>query len=196
MRHLARLGLAALLLASVALVTRADSTSGTSTAPNDFKVILNDPSCSAGADCIQIGYTGQTDLDSLLFLAPNPIQIPAGQTAACGSNFFAQCLVFFPGDGDGDADDFFYGILFFDGTITPGEGLDVGVSGISDFSLVLPSGFECENNACPDGILTFSTPEPSSLLLLIAGLVCLEFVRRRRSPAAAPAFLRHTRAAD
>lgn len=186
MKHLARLGLAVLLLVTMACVARADSTSDTSTAPNDFKVILNDPSCSAGADCIQIGYTGQTDLTSLLFLAPNPIQIPAGQTAACGSNFFSQCLVFFPGDGDGDADDFFYGILFFDGTITPGENLDIGVSGISDFSLVLPSGFECDNNACPDGILTFSTPEPSTVLLLSAGLLLLGIIRRRRSLVPAP----------
>jgi len=179
MRHLTRVAIGIALFAGLAVVALADTTSGTSGSLNDFKVILNDPSCPDATICVDLGYDGQVNLPGLLFVAPSPVQIPAGQTAACGTNF-GMCLVAFPGDGDGDSDDFFYGVLFL-GTITPGQDLTIGVSGISNFSLLLPNvaGLDCPS--CTNGVINFtSTPEPSTVLLLVAGLLLLGVYSRRR----------------
>ncbi len=179
MKQLTRIFLSLVLIAGGAVIARADSAPVTSSSSSDFKVILNDPTCPAGTDCVALGYTGTTDTLAVLFLAPTPIQIPAGQTAACSTNF-GQCLVFFPGDGDGDADDYFFGVLFV-GAVTPGEDFDIGISGLSNFSLLLPSDFSCENESqCANGIIDFATtPEPSTVLLLAMGLVFLGILRRK-----------------
>jgi hypothetical protein len=172
MKRLTRAALMVLLFAAFAIVARADSVASSSGGLSDFRVIFNDPTCPSGYNCVDLGYDGTTSLSHLLFLAPTPIPIPAGQTAACGSNF-AKCLVFFPGDGDGDADDYFFGVLFL-GTINPGD-FNIGVSGISDFSLVLPQGIDCPS--CTNNLITF-TPEPSAALMLFCGLALLGIIRR------------------
>jgi hypothetical protein len=174
MKQLMRVALSLALFATAAMVARADSAPPTS-GLSDFHVIFNDPTCPTDYNCVDLGYDGTTALHQLLFLAPSPIPIPAGQTAACTSNF-ARCLVFFPGDGDGDADDYFFGVLFL-GTINPGD-FDIGVTGISNFSLLLPQGIDCPS--CTNGIISF-TPEPSAALLIFCGLAFLGIVRRRGS---------------
>jgi hypothetical protein len=180
MKQLTRVILSLVLVGCCAIIARADSVSDSSNSLGDFKVILNDPSCPSGTTCVPVGYDGSSETFSVLFLAPSPIQIPAGQTAACSTNF-GKCLVFFPGDGDGDRDDFFYGVLFL-GEITPDEDFDIGISGLSNFSLVLPNDFSCENESqCANGIIDFAAaPEPSTLLLLLAGLPLFAILRRRK----------------
>lgn len=166
------------MLAGIIAVAHADTTDGTSSTPGDFKVILNDPSCPSGTTCVDLGYDGSTPLLGLLFLPPNPIQIPAGQTAACSTNF-GTCVTL-PGDGDGDDDDFFLGVLFI-GTINPGQDLIIGLSGaVSNFSLLLPQGIDCPT--CTNGLITF-TPEPSAALLLLFGIAFLAIMLRRRAAA-------------
>jgi hypothetical protein len=175
---LLRFALFLFMFAGIAAVAHADTTDGTSSTPGDFKVILNDPSCPSGTTCVDLGYDGSTPLLGLLFLPPNPIQIPAGQTAACGTNF-GTCFTL-PGDGDGDSDDYFLGVLFI-GTINPGQDLTIGLSGsVSDFSLLLPQGFSCAT--CTNGLITF-TPEPSAALLLLFGLAFLVIMRQKRAAA-------------
>lgn len=163
-----------LVVASIsATAARADST-------NDFRVILNDPSCPSGANCVDLGYNGSFNLNGIIFWSPTPSPVPEGQTAACGSNFFSHCAdivlpyPLFPPDDNPLS---LYGVAFWGGTITPGEDLTIGVSGTS-LSLLLPANFECDNNACPNGIITL-TPEPSTVLLLISGLLALAVFRRR-----------------
>ena len=174
MRQITRVVLLLMLFGVTAIASRADST--------DFKVILNDPSCTpAGTTCVSLGYDGTHDTDAVLFLAPSPIQIPAGQTAACSTNI-GRCLVSRPGDGDGNSDDYFYGVLFI-GEITPGEDFDIGIyDGLPGFSLLLPKNFQCETESqCANGVINFaSTPEPPTVLLLVAGLAFLVIIRRRR----------------
>lgn len=178
MKQLVRVALAFLVLASFAAVAQADTTDTTSSTPGDFKVILNDPSCPSGTTCVDLGYDGSTPLLGLLFLPPNPIQIPAGQTAACSTNF-GTCVTL-PGDGDGDSDDYFLGVLFI-GTINPGQDLTIGLSGdVSNFSLLLPQGIDCPT--CTNGLITF-TPEPSAALLLLFGIAFLAIMKRRRATA-------------
>jgi len=180
-KQITRVVLLLMVFGVTAIAAHADST--------DFKVILNDPSCTpAGTTCVSLGYDGTQTTDAVLFLAPSPIQIPAGQTAACSTNI-GSCLVFFPGDGDGDADDYFYGVLFI-GKITPGEDFDIGIyDGLPGFSLVLPNDFTCETaSQCANGVINFTaTPEPPTALLLVAGLMFVAILRRRRSAALIPA---------
>jgi hypothetical protein len=179
-KQLMRVILVLMLFGVTAVASRADSTS-------DFRVILNDPSCTpAGTTCVAIGYDGTSEADGVLFLAPSPIQIPAGQTAACSTDI-GSCYVFFPGDGDGNSDDYFYGVLFI-GDITPGEDFDIGVNGLSSFSLLLPANFQCETaSQCANGVINLTaTPEPPTILLLVLGLTFVAILRRRKSMLAVP----------
>jgi len=175
MKQVTRVVLLLMIFGVTAIASRADSTS-------DFRVILNDPSCTpAGTTCVTVGYDGKNDADGVLFLAPSPIQIPAGQTAACSTNI-GSCFVFFPGDGDGNSDDYFYGVLFI-GNITPGEDFDIGINGLSNFSLLLPANFQCETaSQCANGVINLTaTPEPPTVLLFVVGFMFIAVVRRRKS---------------
>jgi hypothetical protein len=181
MKPFTRIAVLLLIFGVAAIAVRADSAPVSSTGLGDFKVILNDPTCPSGTDCIDIGVTART-LSVLFFAPPTPILIPAGQTAACDTNF-GKCTVFFPGDGDGDSDDYFYGVLFYDfsgGPLKLGDDLDIGVSGITNFALTVPDGVECEpGQPCQNGVMDFAAPEPPTVLLLLAGLPLLVILRRR-----------------
>lgn len=189
MKLLTRLVLSGMILASLALATRADSTSLRSSSLNDFKVILNDPSCPSGTICVELGYDGPASSRTVNFVLPTPLQIPAGQIAACGTNF-GSCQVHCEGVSDCDAGDYVDKIQFH-GVFTSDEDLDIGISGLSDFSLVLPSDFSCENaSQCANGIINFATtPEPSAVLLLAAGLLVLGVLRRKHFGASTAARL-------
>jgi hypothetical protein len=165
-----------------AVAVHADSVPANSSNLSDFKIILNDPTCPSGTNCVDIGYDGDSDLFSVLFLAPSPFQIPPGQTAACESNF-DSCDLFFPDEGDGDSSDLFFGVRFFGDTpIVPGEDLTIGVSGLSEFALVLPDSFSCENQSqCANGVINFAAaPEPPTVLLLAVGILLFGIFGRRR----------------
>lgn len=158
-----------------ATAARADST-------NDFRVILNDPSCPSTAFCVNIGSTGTgsetfTVSNPLVFYAP-PQPIPAGQTAACGSTTdpSISCGLFTIPTTDPQT---FLGVAFWGFTLGPNQDLTIGVTGTQLLSLNLPTGFQCDPvSACPNGIITL-TPEPSTVLLLISGLLALAVSRRR-----------------
>ncbi|MGH9685730.1 MAG: PEP-CTERM sorting domain-containing protein [Candidatus Acidiferrales bacterium] len=182
MKQLTRAGILLLLFAGLAAIARADDAPATL---NDFKVVLNDPSCPSGTICADIGYDGPSEYVSILnpvvFWATSPVLIPEGQTAACSSNFLKNCAVAFPGNGEGnpaDPFDYFYAVAYWGGTISQ-EDLDIGVSGLSSLALDLPANFECDNSACPNGVVTL-TPEPPTVLLLISGLLLIGFLRRKR----------------
>jgi hypothetical protein len=181
MKPFTRLAVLLAIFGVAAVAVRADSAPVSSTGLSDFRVILNDPTCPSGTNCVDIGVTGN-NLPFLFFAPPTPIQIPAGQTAACDTNF-GKCKVFFPGDGDGDHDDYFYGVLFYDfsgGPLALGQDLNIGVSGISNFQLMVPAGIQCEpGQPCQNGIIDFA-PEPSTMLLLLAGLPLFVILRRTR----------------
>ncbi|MGH9717949.1 MAG: PEP-CTERM sorting domain-containing protein [Candidatus Acidiferrales bacterium] len=180
MKRVTCLALFIVALILSATVARADST-------NDFRVILNDPTCPSGANCVDLGYNGQSGyvgiLNPVVFWSPTPSPIPQGQTAACSSNFFSHCLDLVAPYPLLPLNDplSFYGVAFWGGTLTADEDLTIGVSGTS-LSVQLPDNFECDNAACPNGIITL-TPEPSAALLLLSGLVFLAVFRRRfRTP--------------
>lgn len=177
------LALLLVVLGCAATSARADSTS-------DFRVILNDPSCPQGAYCAQLGYTGTapvtyTESNPLVFYAPEPIPVvPGGQTATCASDFFtgegSGCTVWaVPSTTDANT---FLGVAFWGTeTVDVGSGFTIGVSGTS-LSLLLPANFECDDQACPNGVITL-TPEPSTIVLLAGGLLFLAFFRKRfRTP--------------
>ncbi|MGA9882384.1 MAG: PEP-CTERM sorting domain-containing protein [Candidatus Acidiferrales bacterium] len=182
MKQVTRAGIFLLLFMSLAAIARADDAPATL---NDFKVVLNDPSCPSGTICADIGYEGPSEyvsiLNPVIFVATSPVLIPAGQTAACSSDFLSNCAVIFPGNGEGnptDPFDYFYAVAYWGGTISQQEDLDVGVSGLSSLALDLPANFECDDNACPNGVVTL-TPEPPTVLLFVSGLLLLGFFRRR-----------------
>lgn len=190
MKQLTRAGIFLMLLTSLAVVARADGTSATATSSNDFKVILNDPSCPSDAFCVDIGYGGSTTVNytvsnPLVINAP-PQPIPQGQTAACGSTTdpSISCDVFAIPSGDPQT---FLGVAFWGFSVSPDSpDLTVGVSGIQLLTLDLPAGYSCDPpSACPNGIITL-TPEPSAAFLLMSGLLALA-VFRKRFRAAVPA---------
>jgi PEP-CTERM motif len=178
-KQLTRVVLLLMFFGITAIASRADST-------NDFKVILNDPSCPTTAFCVDIGYTGTgtvtyTASDPLVFNAPAQA-IPPDQTVACGSTIdpSIQCGVFTIPTGDPTT---FLGVAFWGFTVSPDQGdLTVGLTGTDLLMLDLPSGYACDPpSACPNGIITL-TPEPSTVLLLMSGLLGLAFLRKRFKP--------------
>lgn len=178
MKQLTRVVLLLMVFGVTAIASRADST-------NDFKVILNDPTCPWNAFCVDIGSTGNSSVtytasDPLVFNSPAQA-IPVGQTVACGSTVdpSMQCGVFTIPTGDPTT---FLGVAFWGFTVTPGEDLTVGLTGTDLLTLDLPSGYACDPaSACPDGMITL-TPEPSTVLLLMSGLLGLALLRRRFKP--------------
>lgn len=182
MKQLIRTGVLLLFFMSLVAVVRADDTPATST---DFKVILNDPSCPSDAFCVDLGYQGDT---SVTYTVSNPLvinapaqPIPQGQTAACGSTTdpSISCSVFAIPTGDPQT---FLGVAFWGFTVGPDQDLTVGVSGTQLLSLDLPSGYGCDttsgSSTCSNGVITLA-PEPSTMLLLMSGLLALGFFRKR-----------------
>lgn len=137
----------------------------------DAKIILNDPSC-AEIYCVELEAT--TSLSSppsvLSFGVPTAGPIPPGGVT-CASNVFAGCM---PLEVGGD----FYGLSFFDGSVTDGEILYL--SSNEPIKLTLPTGFSCEPpSSCPGGEISLS-PELGSGILFMSGLVFLVFGRFAR----------------
>ena len=177
-KQLTRVILLLLLFGISAIAARADSS-------NDFRVILNDPSCPSTAFCVNIGVIANT---SETYTASSPLvfdaqeAIPPGQTVACGSTVdpSIQCGVFTIPTGDDPTT--FLGVAFWGFTIAPNEDLTIGVTGTDLLTLDMPAGYACDPvSACPNGVITL-TPEPSALLLLMSGLLALAFFRKRFKP--------------
>ncbi len=127
---------------------------------------------------IDFVYTGTKPLNSLLFLLTGA---PIGDTFQCLSNVWEHCI-FGPlplqGDGDEDSDDFdrdtsktvTLAFLFFGG---PGQcQSDGGVGGVCPGSLQPQETFGVTEDV--------ETPEPSTILLLFAGVLPMLFLTRKR----------------
>jgi len=138
----------------------------------DAHVILNDPSCPQ-VFCIQLTFTGSKAIHNFFFSAVPGGLYPPPDT--CASNVFEECHA--------KRDDHkFIGFQFEDGKVTPGELLDI--SSNVPILLMLPAGLSCNPpSSCQNGIIPLGvTPEPSSSILFMTGLLLFSlggFVRKR-----------------
>ena len=145
----------------------------------DPSIRLDDPVCPAGAFCIDLSYSGPTMTFTLAhpleFLVPNPPgAYPIPPIYTCSTNFFPYLglplLTFDPLE--------FHGCDFY-GTVKSGEAFTISAAG-GPVNLSLPDpDWACTSQACPNGIVSL-TPEPSSAVLCMIGLVCLFGLSGRR----------------
>jgi hypothetical protein len=157
------------LIGFFAVVTRADATS---TVPiNDPTFHFNDPTCVSGPDCLVLTYTGPTGFVPILtFLTPTPDLIPVPLTPppttySCSSNVFLLCEVL--DNGFFCPTKYFCGVSYQLGFLTAGE------------TVTLSS-----NEPLPAFVLPADlvTPEPTTALLFVTGLLLLflvGFARKR-----------------
>lgn len=180
-----------LILGISAVATKAQ------TAAPDPGIFLDDPSCPSGVYCVDLTYDGTSPLTIAPFLSsfppPTPFNVsvpdPPGSYSAlpplytCNSNIFSTSLPtgtlsLTPGDSA------FTGCDFWGGTINPGTpGMPTvltlyAVGG--PVELAVPEDFSC-SGSCSDGIAYLGpTPEPSTALLYLTGILCLVVFGRRR----------------
>jgi len=155
--RLARILSLVVLVGFCAAIARADATDTSSIATNDPVFKFNDPTCTAGPDCLVFTYYGPTGFVPILtFLTPSPDPIPVTvppTTYSCSSNVFLLCEVldngFFCPLND------FCGVSFQLGFITNGETVDLE-----------------SNDPLPALIIpAVLTPEPTTGVLFGTGLL-------------------------
>jgi hypothetical protein len=145
----------------------------------DPSVILDDPSCPAGAFCVDLMYSGPTTTftlsNPLQFLVPNPPgEYPIPPIYTCSTNFFPYLglplVTLNPLE--------FHGCDFY-GTVSQGQPFTISAAG-GPVELMLPDpDWTCTTEACPNNIISL-TPEPSSAVLLMIGLACVVGMSGRR----------------
>jgi len=150
----------------------------TSPLTSDFSGALSFLNWTESGDCDGQYNTG--GIDTCTLSAPT---LPTGMTITALESLLTAAGVI--NDGDCDADDFIFGI--------PGAGEGGNVAGSADpggcyITYNAPDGTADSPNFTPDELYDLSTngaplkslPEPSSLALLLVGLISITFLRRRR----------------
>lgn len=189
MRQMARSVLLLVLLAGAAMAARADVTPvDLGSSSNDFKIILNDPTCTPGPSCFAFDYNGTSPTTSIAFSVAPPgyVPIPSGQMANCSTDLLNWTCYVVNSTGN------FNSVTFYDkfppnDAISSGSGtFTVQLSGLPSIDLIVPSYLTCDPaTPCPGGIADIAaTPELPTFALFGTGLLLVfggMFWRRRLS---------------
>jgi hypothetical protein len=187
MRQMARGVLLLALLAGASFAAQAAVTPvDLGSSSNDFRIILNDPTCSGGPGCIQLSYSGPPTF-FLFFPADPPFTVTPSNPPGCGTNIVDwKCRPIVVGgtfDGVLFYDDIFEGIHLI---TSINGGFDLELSGLPSIDLGLPNGVQCvPASSCPSDVADIvTTPELPTFALFGTGLLLVfggMFWRRRLS---------------